>query len=126
MPNYKAFWESKPEDDQWLKEARRSADGKIYAAPSYGMDRYTNVRCWLYRKDIFEKNNLKVPETMDDLYDVAKKLKAKYPDINADNIDGILKAEIGIIFSKVLEDTGVFKRDEKGQAAFMKFVESIK
>jgi len=80
MPNYKAFWESKPEEDQWLKEARRSADGLIYAAPSYGMDRYTNVRCWLYRKDIFEKNNIKTPETMDDLYKAAKKLKAIYPD----------------------------------------------
>ena len=80
MPNYKKFWESKPEEDQWLKETRRSADGLIYYAPSYGMDRYTNVRCWLYRKDIFEKNNLKLPTTMDELYKVAKKLKTIYPE----------------------------------------------
>mgnify|MGYP006923337411 CR=1 FL=1 len=42
------------------------------------------------------------------------------------NIDKIIKDEIGIVFSKVLEDAGVFKRDQKGQAAFVKFIESVK
>ena len=52
-------------------------------------------------------------------------IKAKYADINADNIEKIIKDEIGIVFSKVLEDAGVFKRDEKGQAAFVKFIEYV-
>ena len=52
-------------------------------------------------------------------------IKAKYSNINADNIDKIIKDEIGIVFSKVLEDAGVFKRDEKGQAAFIKFIEYV-
>ena len=56
----------------------------------------------------------------------AEEIKAKYNDINAENIEGIIKAEIGIVFSKVLEDAGVYKRDEKGQAAFVKFIESVK
>lgn len=75
---------------------------------------------------ILENRDITNDETLAKHADWAEEIKAKYSDINADNIDGIIKAEIGIVFSKVLEDTGVFKRDEKGQAAFMKFVESIK
>ena len=45
--------------------------------------------------------------------------------INKENVDEILKAEIGKVFVKVLEDAGVFKRDEKGREYFMKFIESV-
>ena len=38
----------------------------------------------------------------------------------------ILRAEIGKVFSEVLEDAGVYKRNEEGQKAFMKFVGSLK
>ena len=79
-----------------------------------------------FQTAILEKRDITNDETLAKHADWAEEIKAKYSDINADNIDGIIKAEIGIVFSKVLEDTGVFKRDEKGQAAFMKFVESIK
>ena len=34
----------------------------------------------MYRKDIFEKHNLTVPETMEQVYEVSKKLKSSYPD----------------------------------------------
>ena len=36
-----------------------------------------------------------------------------------------VKKEIGVIFSRVLEDAGVFKRDIKGQAGFEKFINTI-
>ena len=45
--------------------------------------------------------------------------------ITADNIDSILKAEIGKVFAKVLEHAGVYKRDEKGKAAFIRFVDAV-
>lgn len=64
-------------------------------------------------------------ESIEKHADWADGIKAKYSDINADNIDKILKDEIGIVFSKVLEDAGVFKRDQKGQAAFDKFIEYV-
>lgn len=64
-------------------------------------------------------------ESIEKHADWADEIKAKYSDINADNIDKILKDEIGIVFSKVLEDAGVFKRDQKGQAAFDKFIEYV-
>ena len=50
--------------------------------------------------------------------------KANYT-ITADNVDGILKAEIGKVFAKVLEHAGVYKRDEKGKAAFIRFVDAV-
>lgn len=36
-----------------------------------------------------------------------------------------VKREIGIVFSHVLEDAGVFKQDAAGQAAFLRFVQSV-
>ena len=43
----------------------------------------------------------------------------------AENTEDILKTEIGKTFVRVLEDAGVYKRDENGQAAFMRVIESI-
>ena len=80
MPDYKAFWEGLPEKDLWMKNTRKASDGNVYYSPVYGLERSTNIRTWLYRKDIFEKNGLKTPTTMAELYNVAKKLKAIYPD----------------------------------------------
>ncbi len=81
MPNYKAFWEAlDPEVRQQNMMLRMSGDGKIYFPPNYGIQTVGNTRTWMYRKDIFEKNNLKVPETMEEAYQTAKKLKTLYPD----------------------------------------------
>ncbi len=54
----------------------------------------------------------------------ADMIKAKYA-INADNVTDILKKEIGIVFSAILEQCGVFSRDEAGRAQFLKFIESV-
>lgn len=45
--------------------------------------------------------------------------------INSENVDKILRDEVGKVFVKVLEDAGVFKRDELGQKYFMRFIESV-
>ena len=37
----------------------------------------------------------------------------------------ILEKEVGKVFLHVLEDAGVFKRDKKGKAAFLRFIESL-
>jgi len=53
----------------------------------------------------------------------------KYPNIKNLSVDeileNILNVEIGLTFSRVLEDAGVFKRDEKGKNAFLKFINHI-
>ncbi len=43
----------------------------------------------------------------------------------AENAQEIIRGEIGIVFSKVLEHAGVFKRDPEGISAFGRFVSSI-
>ncbi len=43
----------------------------------------------------------------------------------ADNVRDILKKEIGITFSHVLEDAGVYKCTEEGRAAFLRFVDFV-
>ena len=57
--------------------------------------------------------------------DWVDEFRPKYPVINAENVDAVLKEEIGIVFKKVLEDAGVFKRDAKGQAAFDRFTGTL-
>jgi cell division protein FtsI/penicillin-binding protein 2 len=42
-----------------------------------------------------------------------------------EEIDKIIEDEIGIVFTKVLEDAGVFKRNEKGINAFKKFINTL-
>lgn len=42
------------------------------------------------------------------------------------NLDDAKKEEIGLIFGKILENCGVFKNTEKGNAGIVKFVNSVK
>ncbi len=42
-----------------------------------------------------------------------------------DNVEEILRTEIGRVFERVLEDAGVYKRTEDGKAAFLRFVEHV-
>ena len=53
-----------------------------------------------------------------------KKFRADYT-FTEENVDSILRAEIGKTFVRVLTDSGVYKRTESGRAAFQRFIESI-
>lgn len=55
----------------------------------------------------------------------AKEIAEKYPDINRDNVHGVLECEIGKVFVKVLEDAGVYKCTPSGREAFMRFIKAI-
>ncbi|WP_310603819.1 UDP-glucose--hexose-1-phosphate uridylyltransferase [Anaerosporobacter sp.] len=57
--------------------------------------------------------------------DWAVEVVNKHPEMNADNIHEIIQEEIGIVFAKVLEHAGVYKRDVEGKEAFMRFVETL-
>ena len=43
----------------------------------------------------------------------------------AENVEEILQKEVGLEFARGLEHAGVFKTDEKGRAAFRRFVEGL-
>lgn len=51
--------------------------------------------------------------------------RGSYPVISEQNIDSILQQEIGNVFTRVLEDAGVYKRDAAGQMAFDRFINSL-
>lgn len=55
----------------------------------------------------------------------ADMIAEKY-EINADNIDDILKKEIGIVFTSILAQCGVYSRDDEGKAGFLKFIKSVR
>ena len=55
----------------------------------------------------------------------ADEIKAKHPELTAANADTIVKNEVGQVFSRVLEDAGVYKRDEAGKAGFMRFAHYV-
>ncbi|MFC8827794.1 sugar ABC transporter substrate-binding protein [Streptomyces sp. NPDC057137] len=55
------------------------ADAGTLDGKQYGMPWYAGVRGLLYRKDIFEKHNLKAPTTWKELRDTALVLKEKEP-----------------------------------------------
>ena len=67
------------------------------------------------------KNDAKVEKHLDWI----KKIMAKHKNISSQNAHNILKSEVGITFSRVLEDAGVYKRDEKGQLGLLRFVDHV-
>ena len=57
--------------------------------------------------------------------DWAEEIKKKYTSITEENVSGILQDEIGLVFAKVLEHAGVYKRTEEGKKAFERFIHSL-
>ena len=54
----------------------------------------------------------------------AEGLRQRYT-FTAENVEGILRQEVGLVFVRGLEHAGVFKTDGAGRAAFRRFVESL-
>ena len=76
-------------------------------------------------KAILDGSDLRANELTASHADWVDEFKANYT-FTAENIDDILKAEVGKVFAKVLEHAGVYKRNEEGKAAFIRFCESVK
>ena len=56
--------------------------------------------------------------------DWAEGFRDKY-EITAENAMEIVKQETGLVFAEVLEHAGVFKRNEQGREAFLRFTGSV-
>ncbi len=54
----------------------------------------------------------------------AEELKTRYT-FTAENAAGILRDEVGKVFARVLEHAGVYKRDDAGRRAFLRFVNAV-
>ena len=55
----------------------------------------------------------------------AMDVKARHPELNKDNVQEILRDEVGNVFVEVLRHAGVYKCDENGRKAFDKFIEQV-
>ena len=55
----------------------------------------------------------------------AEELRARHT-FTPENTEEILRQEVGVVFSKVLEHAGVFKCTEQGREAFLRFTASVK
>ncbi len=74
---------------------------------------------------ILVKEDITRDETLAKHADWAKEVMDKHPEMNEDSIHDIIQQEIGLVFVKVLEHSGVFKRDEAGKEAFMRFIHTL-
>lgn len=77
------------------------------------------------KKAILAGKDLRGDEVLEKHADWVDEFSGKYESIDASNIDKIIENEIGLVFMQVLEDAGVYKRNEEGQVAFDRFIQSI-
>ena len=74
---------------------------------------------------ILSGKDIRGDETLAKHADWVEEFLPKYPNITAENINGILEQEIGKVFCQVLEDAGVYKCTEEGRAAFRRFIAKL-
>ncbi len=74
---------------------------------------------------IVNKKDIRANEAIEKHADWVEEFLPKYDKIDDTNVMKILQDEIGLVFSKVLEHAGVYKRDAKGQAAFDQFIAAL-
>lgn len=74
---------------------------------------------------IVSGKDIRSNETLSKHADWVDEFLPKYPDVNKDNITGILQQEVGKVFCRVLEDAGVYKSTEEGMSAFMRFIDTL-
>ena len=77
------------------------------------------------RKAMLECKNIYQIDSLKHHAEWADEVKAKHPEFNEANSKEIIETETGLVFKKVLEDSGVFKRNEEGKKAFIKFTETL-
>ena len=74
---------------------------------------------------IVAKADIRNDEVLAKHADWVDMLGAKYT-MDESNVDDIIRKEIGIVYSEILEQCGVFSRDEEGRAQLIKFIEGVK
>lgn len=74
---------------------------------------------------ILENKDIRSNETLSKHADWVEGFLPNYKEITKDNIEGILKEEVGKVFCKVLEDAGVYKSDDEGLKHFRKFISTL-
>lgn len=79
----------------------------------------------LLEKAMLEGTDLSALPELTQHADWAKEIRANHPEFSEQNARDIIEQEVGKVFLEVLTDAGVFKRNEEGKAAFVRFVQTI-
>lgn len=79
----------------------------------------------LLGKAIVAKEDISQNEVIAKHAEWVKSFMPKYNEITEQNVEQILRNEVGIVFAKVLEHAGVYKRTQEGKAAFMRFIQNV-
>ncbi len=76
----------------------------------------------LLKEYILEGKDIRSNESIEKHADWVEEFLPSYPDVNEENIEGILQQEVGKVFCQVLEDAGVYKCTPEGMDAFRRFI----
>ncbi|HIQ74775.1 MAG TPA: UDP-glucose--hexose-1-phosphate uridylyltransferase [Candidatus Cottocaccamicrobium excrementipullorum] len=74
---------------------------------------------------IVEGRDIRGDEELSKHADWVEEFRPKYDSITAENVDEILREEVGQVFARVLEDAGVYKCTEEGRKAFERFLSKV-
>ena len=78
----------------------------------------------LLKTAVLEDRSLLMQEPLTKHAQWIERLRGKY-EFTAENTEQILQQEVGEVFCRVLQDAGVYKRNEEGQAAFLRFLHHV-
>ena len=70
--------------------------------------------------------DLRSTETLASHADWVESFLPKYDTIDESNVTDIIREEIGLVFSEVLECAGVYKCTEEGRKYFQRFIDSVR
>ena len=79
----------------------------------------------LLEEYILEGKEIKENEVLEKHADWVEEFLPKYPEITKENIEEMIKEEIGQVFCRVLEDAGVYKCTKEGREAFLRFIQKL-
>jgi UDPglucose--hexose-1-phosphate uridylyltransferase len=74
---------------------------------------------------IVEGKDIRADETLEKHADWVDEFLPKYENVTKENVMDIIQKEVGIVFGKVLEHAGVYKRNDEGKAAFLRFIDTL-
>ena len=77
------------------------------------------------RTALLEGKDIREDEVLGKHADWVDEFMAKHKDFNKDNAKEIIRQEIGLVFSEVLTDAGVYKDDDKGRKGILRFIERV-
>ncbi|MDW2796476.1 UDP-glucose--hexose-1-phosphate uridylyltransferase [Clostridium boliviensis] len=74
---------------------------------------------------LIEGKDIRSSETIEKHGDWVDSFRTNYESFTKDNIEEILKKEVGLVFERVLEDCGVFACNDTGREGFVRFLSSM-